>query len=347
MRSKIIRQILANQRNSPKNSYVLVDDERVSYEKRQVPILAAGYCQPIVVDNVNYHTTAHAAITPTVLQAFKMMNPTLVTELKVEDTHKSWVPDDIFGKAVGSGYATYAGLLGFNGNGGFKSGMRLEQRDMLVAAAMYTKIHHYAEHFIDLYEVAPPTEAEKDSPKGLRWKLQENLEFLWSDKVEAYHYSVAGGISGMTMYLEKFKYLGIDPEKRFRASLKDAMSQDPRNRNHPTVMSVDAHSKQAIEQVTRLSLSDTFVLDVPRTRVEQQTFREREQLRLEYPPERAPAQHHLQKRTSELSLSVAPNVESLTPIQLAAERVQALRQRPKTEKKFNILDEVQVSLILR
>ena len=87
-------------------------------------------------------------------------------------------------------------------------------------------------------------------------------------------------------------------------------------------------------------------MDSPRTTIERQTFQERNQIRLEYPPERAPTQYQIQKRTSELSLTVPTAVESLTPIQLAADRVAQLRlqPKPKSQKAFSILDEAEVKL---
>ena len=62
---------------------------------------------------------------------------------------------------------------------------------------------------------------------------------------------------------------------------------------------------------------------------------------MEYPPERAPFQYNLQKQTSELSLVTPPTVQTLTPLQLAADRVQVNKERQKrVQQKFSILDEV-------
>ena len=324
----------------------MVNDERVANNERQVPMLAAGYSQPLVVDNTNYHCTAHSAVTPVLLQVFKMMNPKYQNELIIPDPDESGVPNDLFGQAIGHGYATPASILGFNGNGGFKSAMKLEKRDMLVAAAQDSNVHTYADAFIELYEAEAPATAEERVRKEVRRNYQDNLWTLWSDKFQAYHYSIAGGINGMDMYYKKFRFMSVDPEKVFRFALADAMKTDPRNRDHPSVMKNDSQSQKQIEQITRLSLSDTFFVDSPRTEVESQSFGERERLRLAYPPDRAPVQYQLQRKTSEMTLTVPSQVQSLTPLQLKAEKIQSIRGQPKQahEKRFTILDEAQVNL---
>ena len=231
----------------------MVNDERVPNNERKMPMLAAGYSQSIIVDNTSYYTTAHSAVTPTVLQAFKMMNPKFKTKLNIPRDEGSCVPEDLFSKAVGSGYATMASYLGFNGNGGFKAAMKLEQRDLLVAAAYDTEIHQYAEAYIDLYEAESPSNDDQKVAKENRRGFQQNLSDLWTDKLYAFHYSIAGGINGMEMFYTKFKYMTGDPKKEFRFALNEAMSSDPRNQRHPVVMYADNSSQKHIDQLTRVS----------------------------------------------------------------------------------------------
>lgn len=321
----------------------MVNDERVTVDSREMPILAAAYSQPLVVDAVDYHTTAHSAVTTYLLQAFKQMNPTLQTIVENDDEDESGMPSHLFSNLVGNGYVSPAGLLGFSGNGKFKQPMKLEQRDMIVTAAMHSKVQMYAETYVLWYESEFPESNEDKVAKQQRRYFQENLCHLWADKLQAYHYSIAGGIDGMGMYCRKFKFLGIDPDKSFRQSLREAMRDDPRNLRHPTVMKENEDLKKCLEQTTRESLSEDFFVEHPRTEMERMTFNQRQQLRLEYPPERAPAQYHLQKRTSELSLSTPPTVQSLTPLQIVANRTNMLRQQSKRTdtKKFSLLDEAQ------
>ena len=321
----------------------MVKDERVPNENRNMPIIAVAYSQPLVVDATNYHTTAHSAVTTFLLQAFKTMNPVLQTVVENDDEETSGMPKHLFGNMVGTGYVSPAGLLGLSGTGKFKQSMRLEQRDMIVTAAMDSKIQMYAETYVLWYESEYPDSSEDKIVKQQRRYFQDNLNHLWSDKLKAYHYSIAGGIDGMKAYCDKFTFLGIDPEKTFRKMLREALLEDPRNQRHPSVMKENDEMKRVLEQTTRESLSEDFFVEFPRTEVERQTFHQRQQLRLEYPPERAPAQYRLQKRTSELTLSTPPTVQSLTPLQIVENRTDRLRQQSKTadKKKFSTLDETQ------
>ena len=321
----------------------MLNDERVSNDSRQMPVLAAAYSQPLVVDAVDYHTTAHSAVTTYLLQAFKQMNPTAQAVVENDDENISGIPSHLFSNMVGNGYVPPAGLLGFSGNGKFKLPMKLEQRDMIVTAAMTSKVQMYAENYVLWYESEYPDSNEDRVAKQQRRYFQENLRHLWEDKLRAYHYSIAGGIDGMGMYCRKFKFLGIDPDKVFRQSLRAAMLENPRNQRHPTVMKENEDLKKCLEQTTRESLSEDFFVEHPRSELERMSFQQRQQLRLEYPPERAPAQYHLQRRTSELTLSTPPTVQSLTPIQIVANRTNMLRQQSKRteKKKFSLLDETQ------
>ena len=320
----------------------MVKDERVN-EDRQMPMLAAAYSQPLVVDAVDYHTTAHSAVTTYLLQAFKQMNPTLQTVIENNDEDVSGVPRHLFTNLVGTGYVPPAGLLGLCGNGKFKLPMKLEQRDMIVTAAMHSKVQMYAETYILWYESEFPDSNEDRVAKQQRRYFQENICHLWSDRLIAYHYSIAGGIDGMSMYYKKFQFLGVDPDKVFRKALREAMLEIPKNVKHPSIMRDDEELRRSLEQTTKESLSEDFFAEHPRSEMERMTFNQRQQLRLEYPPDRAKTQYHLQKRTSELTLSTPPTVQSLTPIQIVANRTDMLREQSKRgdTKKFSILDETQ------
>ena len=196
VRSSIIRHILASQQDSPKHSYTIVRDERIDNWDRFMPIISARHSRPVIAENTDYRTTAHAAITPTLLQAFKMMNPLYREELEITDTSESGVKRDLFSQFVGNGYATLASHIGINGNGGFKSAMKLEKRDMLVTAAMVSGIHCYAETYVEHYEAEAPTTSEERVAKEVRRRYQADLQELWSDKLHSFHISVKGGFKG-------------------------------------------------------------------------------------------------------------------------------------------------------
>ena len=133
-----------------------------------------------------------------------MMNPQYRVELEVTDTSESGVLPDVFSQFVGSGYATLASHIGINGNGGFKSAMKLEKRDMLVAAAMSTNIHGYAETYIEHYEADAPTTTEERAVKELRRRYQTDLVELWSDKFYSYHINVGKGFKGIVLVVVNY-----------------------------------------------------------------------------------------------------------------------------------------------
>ena len=124
--------------------------------------------------------------------------------------------------------------------------------------------------------------------------------------------------------------------------MRDALGENPKNQKFPTVMRLDDHTRDDIEALTTASYSSDYFVESPRTQHEERlTYQQRNQLRLEYPPERAPTQHLLQKRTSELTLSTTPPVQNFTRLQLQADRIQELKikDRHSDTRKFAILDE--------
>ena len=137
----------------------------------------------------------------------------------------------------------------------------------------------------------------------------------------------------------------IDPQKQFRIALRDALKQTPNALQFPSVMkNRDEETQSQMEALTRESISDTFFMEEPRTEFESKTRSQRDQLRLEYPPEKAPAQFSLQKRTSHLTLTTAPAIQHMTPLQLKASQVQEIKAIEKStpRPKFTILEESKV-----
>ena len=141
----------------------------------------------------------------------------------------------------------------------------------------------------------------------------------------------------------------IDPRKEFRTALRDAMNETYNNDQFfPSVMKPnDEETQSQMETLTRESISDNFFMEVPRTEFESKNRSQRDQLRLEYPPEKAPAQFSLQKRTSHLTLTSAPAIQHMTPLQLKASQVQEIKAMEKTtaKPKYTILEESKVSSI--
>ena len=138
----------------------------------------------------------------------------------------------------------------------------------------------------------------------------------------------------------------IDPQKTFRMALRDALNETPSGDRFPSVMKYrDEETQSQLETLTRESISENFFMEEPRTEFESKTRSQRDQLRLEYPPEKAPAQFSLQKRTSQLTLSTAPAIEHMTPLQLKASQVQEMKAMEKTisRPKYTILEESMVS----
>ena len=138
----------------------------------------------------------------------------------------------------------------------------------------------------------------------------------------------------------------IDPRKQFRIALRDALSKTPQNSNFPSVMkSRSEESLNQLETITKESISSNFFMEEPRTDFELKSRAQRDQARLEYPPDKAPAQYLLQKRTSHLTLTTAPVIQHMTPLQLKASQVREIKAVEKTGRKpkYTILEESQVS----
>ena len=141
----------------------------------------------------------------------------------------------------------------------------------------------------------------------------------------------------------------IDPQKEFRRALRDAMNETSSGDRFPSVMkNGDEDTQGQMETLTRESISGNFFMEEPRTEFEAKTRSQRDQLRLEYPPERAPAQFSLQKRTSHLTLTTAPAIEHMTPLQLKASQVQEIKATEKalSRPKYTILEESKVSCLV-
>lgn len=137
----------------------------------------------------------------------------------------------------------------------------------------------------------------------------------------------------------------VDPRKKFRTALRDALNQTPNQDHFPSVMkSQDDTAKAQMDSLARESVSDTFFMEEPRTEYETKTRSERDQLRLAYPPDRAEFQFTLQKRTSHLTLTMEPVVQHMTPLQLKASQVQEIKAAERTtpRPKYTILEESQV-----
>ena len=138
----------------------------------------------------------------------------------------------------------------------------------------------------------------------------------------------------------------IDPQKQFRTALRDALNQTPNNERFPSVMKErKEENQQALEALTKESVSDSFFMQEPRTDFESKTRSERDQLRLEYPETKAEFQFALQKRTSHLTLTMAPSIQHMTPLQLKASKVQEIKALEKNiaRPKYTILEESQVN----
>ena len=147
-------------------------------------------------------------------------------------------------------------------------------------------------------------------------------------------------------YTNKFRYMVIDPQKNFRTALRDALHQTPNSDRFPSVMKLKREDEQqALESLSRDSVSDSFFMEEPRTEFESKTRSERDHLRLEYPEKKAEFQFALQKRTSHLTLTMAPTIQHMTPLQLKASRVQEIKaiEKATPRPKYTILEESQVN----
>ena len=158
----------------------------------------------------------------------------------------------------------------------------------------------------------------------------------------------------MVAYKMKFPLMAIDNGDEFREAMKEALKdEDYLSRSGelrlPCIKRDPDEDGPTLLALSQEAFDDDFCdWSQPRNEFEAQLSNQgQERRRLEYPEERAPFQYTLQKKTSEVALSVQPPVKHLTQLQIAASRVRAEKSEQKVlearglekKKSFVILNE--------
>ena len=323
-----------------------------------VPIIAARHARPVITDDWNYRCTPYAAMTPTWQQAYKKMKFKALPRISAEEARMALLTRDIFSLAVGSGYTSPATMLGLSGTGTFKSPMLMEKRDLLITAAVTSGEHAYAEYNIELYEADEPLDGNQSAIRNLRYEYQQQIMDFNYDRLQGILVDISRGIDGMFLYEKKFPNMMIDREEQFRKDLQETVNNDPVDDKAtkagvklPSVRRETSSSAELAAEIMTLSheaFDDEW--EGPRNDFEaQQSFSQKEQVRLRYTRNQASFQHDLQKKTSEVTLSVQPTIQSMSELQIQASRSRADKRREETteargedtKKRFAILNETE------
>ena len=207
--------------------------------------------------------------------------------------------------------------------------MRMERRDRLVAAAMLTRKHKYAKEGVIDYEIEPPRRKSYDdfAVNNLKYRHQEELMRYWKKAIIA-NIAPQKYLNGLSDYNFKFPYMIGDPERTFLKAVQATLEDEPRAEGFPCAFRQVPEERQKLRDITRYkpSLPETISTDIP-------SFEDRKQARLEYDEEMAPFQTMLQRRTSELTLSTAPPVETMTPMVIASKKIEQAAEADYQKKK--------------
>ena len=193
----------------------------------------------------------------------------------------------------------------------------MERRDRLVAAAMLLKEHRFAKEAIIDYEIEPPRRSyDQYAVRNQKYRHQQELAEYWELQIKALCHPMKF-LDGLADYNWKFPYMTNDVEKKFLRGLQAALEEEPRAKGYPCVFKSDPQERQRLLQITQNepSLPETMSSEIP-------SFEDARQARLEYNDKRAPFQHMLQRRTSELTLSSAPPVETMTQLKIASLKIE-------------------------
>ena len=331
----------------------MIEDRRFPNDERIVPVIAPRHARPVVTDDWTYRCTPYAAVTPTLMQAFKQMRSKALPRISAEEANLACLTRDCFSYAVGSGYTSPATILGLSGTGIFKSAMLMEKRDLLITAADLSEDHAYAEYNIELYEADEPTPGAGSEIRQLRYEYQQQIADFCRRKLQGILVDISYGITGMALYRQKFPEMMIDGDDQFRKTLQEALKDEfkiGRNGNKLPCIRQTYAAEEGEEMMTLSREAFDEEWTGPRNEFEAgQSHQQAVQTRLEWPEEKAPFQFALQKRTSEVTLTMQPLVRHLTQVQLEASRIRAdIRQEKNAafrgenpKKTFAILNEME------
>ena len=193
----------------------------------------------------------------------------------------------------------------------------MERRDRMVAAAMLTKRHKYAKDAISDYEVEPPRRSyDQFAVKNLKYNHQVDLMEYWKKGIKAIMFPIYY-VDGLSDYFFKFPYMTSDMDKSFLKAVQATLNEEPTAVNYPCAFKEAPSERQRLLTITDHppSLPETMSSDIP-------SFEAFKQTRLEYDAEQAPFQTMLQRRTSELTLTTAPPVETFAPLEIAKLKIE-------------------------
>ena len=109
--------ILQSQSDRKVREVVWVPDERFTKIPRNIPIVGARGARPIITKVKNFRTSAYAAMSPTWVQCFEQMSPTVAdkTKMSPDESLEFKIPPHGLIYAKGVAAPSMGGYLGING----------------------------------------------------------------------------------------------------------------------------------------------------------------------------------------------------------------------------------------
>lgn len=331
------KQILQAQTEQPFRSIKWIKDERFPDEDRMIPIVAARGSRPVICPTKTFRTSARAAMSPSWVKGIIQATPTVLNHQKVaaSEVKMYLIPPHGFPYAKGAAGPSMGSFLGLNGGGKFKYPMRMERRDLLVAAAMKSGCVRYAKSSVSDFECDQPLRREDTyAVRNQRYNHQLQLGDYWEAQLHAKITPVVA-FDTLEQYREKFPYNWGDDSKSFRKMLQEAL--DERNEKEdfhgPATFRSEPEIRTKLRDITKnQSALPAIEADVPSY--------EESQMRVWHLTEnQAPMQVALQRRTSELTLNSVPSVEVMTQLEISAAKSEkrVAEDRKRDKEHSNIL----------
>ena len=219
------RHIVQSQTELPARTIKWVKDERFPKENRKVPLVASRGARPVICPTKDFRTTDYAAMSVTWEKSIIQMTPAVVDHDRIapNEVDMFLIPPNGFAFAKGSGAPSMGSFLGLNGSGRFKHSMRMEKRDLLVAAAMKSGCIKYAKKAIaDFVPEQPLRMEDQYTIQNQRWVHQQQLADYWSKMIYA-NITPMVAFNTLSEYRYKFPYNWYDYNKTFRKLLQAAV----------------------------------------------------------------------------------------------------------------------------
>ena len=142
---------------------------------KTTPIIATKASRPVKVRNDDFTTTALSTVSISALQGFEKLERLHGTNLVEDAQGLTKFTNKFYRNFPGTGAITLGNYWGLSGTPKFPFGMKMEKRDMMIAATRITR-SNLAASKIDDFVPNEPTKDHPDYYGALRkWKFQHEI----------------------------------------------------------------------------------------------------------------------------------------------------------------------------